>query len=226
MSSLASAGLKRRSNPIVVDAFELIALPHSDPATWPGYTSTPSPSSTSRRREWKRPSAPSRPSTARSGRAASPTKSESPVRTIQGSVPRVRSLTAMQQCSGRCPGVWMQRRTMSPSAISSPSSSGSCGYSAPAAGWMLMGIPCSSASRPWPDRWSACVCVSMTRTMCTSSRSASSRYWSMAKAGSTTTAWPVRGSPTRYDAHPSASSTNCVKIMAAPDRTSDSRYFS
>jgi hypothetical protein len=36
MSSVASAGLKRRSKPIVVDAFELIALPQSDPATWPG----------------------------------------------------------------------------------------------------------------------------------------------------------------------------------------------
>ena len=47
-SSCASAGLKRRSKPIVVDAFELIALPQSDPATCPGYTSTPSPSSTSR----------------------------------------------------------------------------------------------------------------------------------------------------------------------------------
>ena len=35
-SSKASAGLKRRSNPIVVDAFELIALPQSEPATWPG----------------------------------------------------------------------------------------------------------------------------------------------------------------------------------------------
>ena len=36
MSSCASAGLKRRSKPIVVDAFELIAFPHSEPATWPG----------------------------------------------------------------------------------------------------------------------------------------------------------------------------------------------
>ena len=33
-------------------------------------------------------------------------------------------------------------------------------------------------------------------------------------------------SPTRYDAQPRASSTNCVKIMAAPDRSSGSRYFS
>ena len=125
MSSCASAGLKRRSKPIVVDAFELIAFPHSEPATCPGYTSTPSPSSTSRRSEWKRPSAPSRASTARSGRAASPTKSESPVRTIHGSSPRVRSLTARQQCSGLWPGVWMQRRRMSPSAISVPSGIGS-----------------------------------------------------------------------------------------------------
>ena len=35
-SSLASTWLKRRSKPIVVDAFELMALPHSEPATWPG----------------------------------------------------------------------------------------------------------------------------------------------------------------------------------------------
>ena len=33
MSLAASAGLKRRSNPIVVDDFELIALPQSEPAT-------------------------------------------------------------------------------------------------------------------------------------------------------------------------------------------------
>ena len=31
-----SIGLKRRSKPIVVEAFELIAAPHSEPATWPG----------------------------------------------------------------------------------------------------------------------------------------------------------------------------------------------
>ena len=35
-SSCASAGLKRRSKPIVVDAFELIAFPQSEPATCPG----------------------------------------------------------------------------------------------------------------------------------------------------------------------------------------------
>ena len=35
-SRIWRAGLKRRSNPIVDDAFELIALPQSEPATWPG----------------------------------------------------------------------------------------------------------------------------------------------------------------------------------------------
>ena len=131
-SSPWSAGLKRRSKPIVVDAFELIAAPQSEPATWPGKTSTPSPSSASRRRLWKRPSAPSCASTARSGRPASPTKSESPVRTSHGSSPRERSITAKQQCSGRWPGVWIVRRTTSPTSTSVPSSSGSCGKVAPA----------------------------------------------------------------------------------------------
>ena len=30
---------------------------------------------------------------------------------------------------------------------------------------MLTGTPWSRASLPWPDTWSACVCVSSTRTM-------------------------------------------------------------
>ena len=33
---IVSIGLNRRSNPIVVDALELIDLPHSEPATCPG----------------------------------------------------------------------------------------------------------------------------------------------------------------------------------------------
>ena len=44
----ASARLKRRSKPIVEDAFELIPLPQREPATWPGNTSTPSGSSSRR----------------------------------------------------------------------------------------------------------------------------------------------------------------------------------
>ncbi len=80
---------------------------------------------------------------------------------------------------------------------------------------MLTGTSCSSARRPCPDTWSAWVCVSSVRTMRTSRALASSRYCSIANAGSTTTAVPVPGSPTRYEAHPSASSTNCVKITRA-----------
>ena len=48
-------------------------------------------------------------------RPASPTKSESPVRTSQGSSPRERSITAKQQCSGRWPGVWIVRIATCPS---------------------------------------------------------------------------------------------------------------
>ena len=140
-SDSASIGLKRRSKPIVVDARELIEVPQSEPATWPGNTSTPSGSSRSRWSEWKRPSAPSVAPTARSGRAVSPTKSESPVSTSHGSSARVLSTTARQQCSGRWPGVWMHRRTTFPTSISSPSAIGSCGYAAPAAAWMVTGTP-------------------------------------------------------------------------------------
>ena len=113
-SAIEAIGLKRRSKPIVVEPRELIATPQSDPATWPGNTSTPSGSSISRRSEWKSPSAPSVAPTARSGRAVSPTKSESPVRTSHGSSARVLSITARQQCSGRWPGVWMQRSVTLP----------------------------------------------------------------------------------------------------------------
>ena len=140
--------------------------------------------------------------------------------------PRVRSMTARQQCSGRWPGVWMQRRTTSPSAISSPSSIGSCGYSAPATGWMLTGMPCSSASRPWPETWSACVCVSIDADDAHIAPLGLLEVLLDRESRVDDDGLPVPGSPTRYDAHPSASSTNCVKIMAAPDRTSGSRYFS
>ena len=43
----------------------------------------------------------------------------------------------------------------------------------PGGGWMLTGTSCSSARRPCPETWSACVCVSTVRTMRTPSRSAS-----------------------------------------------------
>ena len=113
--SIWSAGLKRRSKPIVEEPLELIALPQSEPATWPGNTSTPSGRSSNRRSEWKSLSAPSCAPTARSGRAASPTKSESPVRTSHASSARERSITARHVCSGRWPGVWIARSTTAPS---------------------------------------------------------------------------------------------------------------
>ena len=56
--------------------------------------------------------------------------------TSHGSSPRERSITANAQCSGRWPGVWIVRMTTSPSSISVPSSSGSCGNAAPAAAWI------------------------------------------------------------------------------------------
>ena len=50
--------------------------------------------------------APSRGSTARSGRATSPMNSESPPSTAQGAPPRLASRSRKEVCSGRCPGVW------------------------------------------------------------------------------------------------------------------------
>ena len=111
----ASAGLKRRSCPMVDERSSLIPAPQSEPATWPGITLKSSGSSSSRWRLWKRPSAPSRASTARSGRAAAPTKSESPVRSA--------SPARKQQCSGLWPGVCNVRTRREPTAISSPSAS-------------------------------------------------------------------------------------------------------
>ena len=179
-SSCTNAALNCRSNPIVVEAFELIWVPQSEPATWPGKTSTPSPSSSSARSERCRSRAPSVASTARSGRAAVPTSSESPVMTNWGSSPRALSTTAKQQCSGRCPGVCRTRMVSSPTAIASPSASGSNGYSGSPFAWIATRAPCSKAKRPWPERWSAWVCVSSTRTMRALCCAASSRYGSIA----------------------------------------------
>ena len=111
--------------------------PHSEPATWPGYTSTPSPSAASRSSEPKRSCAPSRAAIARSGRAASPTKSESPVSTSLSS-------TTNAQCSGRWPGVCRTRISVAPARTTSPSASASHGYSASASEWIATGTPCST----------------------------------------------------------------------------------
>src|SRR3954462_1075731 len=63
--------------------------------------------------------------------------------------------------------------------------------------------------------WSACVWLSSVRTIRTPSCSEAARYRSIAKDGSTTTASCVSSSPTRYDAQPRSSSTNCLKITAS-----------
>src|SRR5205085_9117507 len=82
-------------------------------------------------------------------------------------------------------------------------------YSGSARGWIATGTPCSSANRPWPETWSAWVCVSSTRSIRTPSCSATVRYCSISNAGSTTTATCACVSPTRYEAQPRSSFTNC-----------------
>ena len=77
--------------------------------------------------EWKMPRAPSCFSTARSGRAMSPTNSVSPVSTAHGSSPRAVSDRARTRCAragGRACG--SRARAASPSSSSQPSSNGSC----------------------------------------------------------------------------------------------------
>ncbi len=104
--SKRSARLWVRSNPIVeVDLWSIPALPQDEPPRWPGQTSTASGRAISCScRERKIPVAPSRFSIARSGRATSPTKRESPVSTAHGSPPRSASRSRKEVCSGRWPG--------------------------------------------------------------------------------------------------------------------------
>ena len=52
-----------------------------------------------------------------------------------------------------------------PAVDHAPSASGSNGYSGSASGWIATAAPCSSASRPCPETWSAWLCVSRTRTI-------------------------------------------------------------
>ena len=101
--------------------------PHSEPPRWPGHTShSPGSASSLSRSEPKMPCAPSSLSTARSGRAMSPTNSVSPVSTAHGSGPRAVSISANAVCSGRWPGVCSARTRTRPSSSSQPSSNGSC----------------------------------------------------------------------------------------------------
>ena len=82
----------------------------------------------------------------RSGRPTAPTNSVSPVKTSQGSSPRVVSVTSRQACAQACPGVDMASTRVLPSATSSPSRSGSKSNSTGA----------SSGSRSWaPVGWAS-----------------------------------------------------------------------
>ena len=82
---LVGALVADRRGDLEVDA----GPPHIEPPRCPGHTSHVSGSvSRPSCSEWKMPCAPSRGSTARSGRAMPPTKSESPVSTAHGSGPR------------------------------------------------------------------------------------------------------------------------------------------
>ncbi len=100
--------------------------PHNEPPTWPGHTSVSSGSASRRScREWNISRAPSSFSTARSGRAMSPTNSESPVSTAHGSGARSLSISRKAECSGRWPGTCSARTWTRPSSSVQPSSKGS-----------------------------------------------------------------------------------------------------
>jgi hypothetical protein len=59
------------------------------------------------------------------------------------------------------------RSTTSPNSSSQPSSKGSCSYSASAIRLMWIVAPVAAARRPWPETWSAWLCVSTTCSMLT-----------------------------------------------------------
>ena len=126
-SAIWSIGECWRSKPIVEETFRSMpGPPQSEPPRCPGQTSHVSGSGSSFSwSERKMSRAPSLLSTARSGRAMSPTKSVSPVSTAQGSSPRSVSISANAVCSGRWPGVWSARTRTLPSSSSQPSSNGS-----------------------------------------------------------------------------------------------------
>ncbi len=165
--------LKRRSKPIVDDAFELIAGPAQRAGDVAGIdldavVELEQPLEAAGR-DRARPPPPRRRGPGGRRRRRS---SESPVSVSQGSSPRSRSTTAKAQCSGRWPGVCSDAdRDRAELELLRRPRAGRTRYSGSAAGWIETGRPCSSASRPWPETWSACVCVSSTRTSRTPSAS-------------------------------------------------------
>ena len=147
-----------------------------------GSTSTPSGSSSRRWRLWYRLAralgrldGEVRAGSARRRRASRRSASATARRS------RSRSMTANAQCSGRWPGVCTTRSETDPDRdLGAVLERIERRTPAPRPGGSTPATPCSSASRPWPDTWSACVCVSSTRRSWTPSRLAASRYCSIA----------------------------------------------
>ena len=114
--------MKRRSKPIVVEGFELIDLPQSEPATWPGNTSTPSGELEQPVERVEEPLG----AFARADREVGARGVADEQRVAGEHEPRLSarelSITVRQQCSGRWPGVWITPSATSPTSISSPSS--------------------------------------------------------------------------------------------------------
>ena len=163
----ASIGLKRRSKPSVEEVLADMPRPQSEPATWPGKSSTPSRSfrealvqrAVERRRALLAARPRGRGARCRPRTARRPTARATARRRACGRE------TTMQQCSGRWPGVWRTSSAMLPTSMRSPSRERPV---------LVDGVrrsrgsrsrrPCCSASTPWPETWSACVCVSTTPT--------------------------------------------------------------
>ena len=160
----AAASLWRRSKPIVEETFmSMPGPPHSEPPRCPGHTST----SSGERQQLARAASgrcrarPPPCSTARSGRAMSPTNRVSPVSTAHGSgaargvdqrergvlgpvAGRVQRAHA-HRCRARAPSRRRTARGRSRAAASR---------------WTWIVAPVAAASRPWPETWSAWLCVS------------------------------------------------------------------
>ena len=171
-SSSRSISLWRRSKPIVEETFMIHPGPAAEraaevpgPDLGLGRAATGAGSC----RLWKMSRAPSSFSTARSGRATSPTNSVSPVSTAQGSSPRGPCRSGRRRCArGGGPGV-CRARTRTRAELELPA--------------VVEGLvvvlrlrvavdvdrrrPVAAASRPWPDTWSAWLWVSSTWSMCT-----------------------------------------------------------
>ena len=158
--------MKRRSKPIVVDAFELIALPQREPATWPGIDLDAVA-------ELEQPAQrveEALGALARLDREVGPGGVADEERVPGEDEPRLVAARAVDHGEAAVLGPVARRVDAAQDDVADARSrrrprSGRAGTRPPAGGWMLTGMPCSSASRPCPETWSACVCVSTTRTM-------------------------------------------------------------